>query len=147
MVQRKLRVAETPTGLRLPYARWEPEKTALFQVVQQHLLTFEQEWIDKYDGGPLPSFVTGELHHFLGCGILTRGLPNCSVCIFLDGIYAPDRDGKVSCSTRPMDRSSCHRSVTAPKRFLRFRLSIGLLDPLPAKSGNWEHRYHHSPAS
>jgi hypothetical protein len=29
------------------YARREPEKTALFQAIQQHLLTFEQEWTDK----------------------------------------------------------------------------------------------------
>ena len=26
------------------YARREPEKSALYQVLQQHLLTFEQEW-------------------------------------------------------------------------------------------------------
>jgi hypothetical protein len=29
------------------YARREPEKTSLFQVLQQHLLTFEQEWTDE----------------------------------------------------------------------------------------------------
>ncbi len=77
------------------YARREPEKTALFQVLQQHLLTFEQEWTDKSDGRTLPSFVTrrcatlgptrpatspralrarpSELHDFMGCGILARG--------------------------------------------------------------------------
>ena len=32
------------------YARREPEKTALYQVLQEHLLTFEQEWTDKSDG-------------------------------------------------------------------------------------------------
>ena len=48
------------------YARREPEKTALFQTIQQHLLTFEQEWTDKSDGRTLPSFVTDELHDFLG---------------------------------------------------------------------------------
>jgi hypothetical protein len=37
-------------------------------------LTFEQEWTDKSDGRTLPGFVTGELHDFLGCGILARGL-------------------------------------------------------------------------
>jgi hypothetical protein len=51
------------------YARREPEKTALFQVLQHHLLTFEQEWTDKSDGRTLPSFVTEELHDFLGCGV------------------------------------------------------------------------------
>jgi hypothetical protein len=56
------------------YARREPEKTALYQVLQNHLLTFEQEWTEKSEGRTLPSFVTGELHDFLGCGILARGL-------------------------------------------------------------------------
>ena len=64
------------------YARREPEKTALFQVLQQHLLTFEQEWTNKSDGRTLPSFVTDELHDFLGCGILARGLAQlfCPTC-------------------------------------------------------------------
>jgi hypothetical protein len=64
------------------YARREPEKTALFQVIQQHLLTFEQRWTDQADGRTLPSFVTNELHDFLGCGILARGLAQlfCSTC-------------------------------------------------------------------
>jgi hypothetical protein len=55
-------------------ARREPEKTALYQVLQNHLLTFEQEWTDQSEGRTLPSFVTGELRDFLGCGILARGL-------------------------------------------------------------------------
>jgi len=59
-------------GLRL--LRREPEKTALFKWSSKHLLTFEQQWTDKSDGHTLPSFVTDELHDFLGCGILARGL-------------------------------------------------------------------------
>jgi len=43
------------------YARREPEKTALYKVLQQHLLTFEQEWTDKSDGRTLPSFVTDDI--------------------------------------------------------------------------------------
>ena len=86
------------------YARREPERTALFQVLQQHLLTFEQEWTDKSDGRTLPSFVTrryatlgptrpatspralrarpSELHGFMGCGILGRGFAHlfCKTC-------------------------------------------------------------------
>ena len=64
------------------YARREPEKTALFQVLQQHLLTFEQEWTDKSDGRTLPSFVTDELHKFLDCGILAPGFAHllCKTC-------------------------------------------------------------------
>jgi hypothetical protein len=72
--------AKSATGY--TYARREPEKTALFQVLQQHLLTFEQEWTDKSDGRTLPGFVTDELHDFLGCGILARGLAQlfCPTC-------------------------------------------------------------------
>jgi len=64
------------------YARREPEKTALFRVLQQHLLTFEQEWSDKSDGRTLPSFVTEELHDFMGCGVLARGFAQflCKTC-------------------------------------------------------------------
>jgi hypothetical protein len=55
------------------YTRRGPEKSALYKVLQQILLTFEQEWTDKSDGRTLPSFVTDELHDFLDCGILGRG--------------------------------------------------------------------------
>ena len=67
---------------RYTYARREPEKSALYQVLQNHLLTFEQEWTDKSDGRTLPGFVTAELHNFLGCGILARGLAQlfCPTC-------------------------------------------------------------------
>ena len=54
------------------YSRRQPEKTALFQVMQEHLLTFEQEWTET-GGHTLPTFVTEELHKFLDCGILARG--------------------------------------------------------------------------
>ena len=64
------------------YSRREPEKTALYKVLQQHLLTFEQEWTDKSDGRTLPSFVTDELHAFMSCGILGRGFAHlfCAGC-------------------------------------------------------------------
>jgi hypothetical protein len=43
------------------YSRRQLEKTALYRVSQQHLLTFEQEWTDKFDGRRLSTFVTEEL--------------------------------------------------------------------------------------
>ena len=46
---------------------------ALIAGIFRDPLTFEQEWTDKSDGRTLPSFVTDELHDFLGCGILARG--------------------------------------------------------------------------
>jgi hypothetical protein len=71
--------AQAATGY--TYARREPEKTALYQVLQRHLLTFEQQWTDEA-GRTLPRFVTEELHRFLDCGILARGFAHlfCKTC-------------------------------------------------------------------
>jgi hypothetical protein len=74
------------SGMVATSAHREPEKTALFQVIQQHLLTFGQEWSDKSDGRTLPSFVTGELHDFPGCGILARGLAQTAPLVGADAI-------------------------------------------------------------
>ena len=64
------------------YTRQQPEKTALYRVMQEHLLTFEQEWTDEASGRTLPKFVTDELHGFMGCGILGRGFAHlfCRTC-------------------------------------------------------------------
>jgi hypothetical protein len=72
--------AQAATGY--TYARREPEKTALYQVLQRHLLTFEQQWTDEASGRTLPRFVTEELHKFLDCGILARGFAHlyCDAC-------------------------------------------------------------------
>jgi hypothetical protein len=42
------------------YSRRQPEKTALCKVMQEHLLTFEQQWTDATSGRTLPKFVTEE---------------------------------------------------------------------------------------
>jgi hypothetical protein len=64
------------------YARREPDKAALYQVFQQHLLAFEQERTDKSDSRTLPGFVTIDLHDFLYCGIIARGFAQllCKTC-------------------------------------------------------------------
>ncbi|GEM_PF-5759592 len=64
------------------YERHCPETTALYQVLQQHLLTFEQQWTDAASGRTLPKFVLDELHGFVACGILGRGLAHvyCEAC-------------------------------------------------------------------
>jgi hypothetical protein len=51
-------------------------------VLQQHLLTFEQQWTDEASGRTLPKFVTEELHKYLDCGILARGFAHlyCDDC-------------------------------------------------------------------
>ena len=64
------------------YSRREPEKTALYKVMQEHLLTFEQQWSDQASGRTLPKFVTEELHKYMDCGILGRGFAHlfCKTC-------------------------------------------------------------------
>jgi len=64
------------------YTRRQPEKTALYRVLQEHLLTFEQEWTDGQSGHTLPKFVLAELHGFLSCGILGKGFAHlfCESC-------------------------------------------------------------------
>ncbi len=64
------------------YTRRQPEKTALCRVIQEHLLTFEQQWTDTQSGRTLPRFVLDELHGFMGCGILGRGFAHlyCEAC-------------------------------------------------------------------
>ena len=64
------------------YTRRQPERTALYRVVQEHLLTFEQQWTDQASGRTLPKFVTEELHKYLDCGILARGFAHlyCDEC-------------------------------------------------------------------
>jgi hypothetical protein len=50
--------------------------------MQEHLLTFEQQWTDEASGRTLPMFVTDELHKYLDCGILGRGFAHlyCDSC-------------------------------------------------------------------
>ena len=64
------------------YARRQPEKTGLCRVMQEHLLTFEQEWTDPQSGRTLPEFVLDEMHGFMSCGILARGFAHllCESC-------------------------------------------------------------------
>jgi hypothetical protein len=64
------------------YFRRQPEKTTLYRVMQEHLLSFEQEWTDEGSGRTLPKFVTDELHGFMSCGILGRGFAHlfCDSC-------------------------------------------------------------------
>ena len=64
------------------YVRRQPERTALYRVMQEHLRTFEQAWTDEASGRTLPKFVLAELHGFMACGILSRGFAHlfCDSC-------------------------------------------------------------------
>ena len=53
------------------YKRREPEKTLLYQVVQEHLNTFLERLAESGEG--LPGYVESALEAFLDCGILQNG--------------------------------------------------------------------------
>jgi Putative transposase len=96
------------------YARREPEETALYKVLQQHLLTFEQEWTDKKLLGQVVRIFADTVAAWCRRRHADRGLapgetgavtviqransdlrlnPHLHT-IFLDGVYSPDSDGK-----------------------------------------------------
>ncbi len=64
------------------YVRHEPEKTLLYQIVQENLETFLQATEER--GGGLPRYVRQTFRRFLGCGILQNGFVRvrCSDCGF-----------------------------------------------------------------
>ena len=54
------------------YRRRRPEKTTLYQVVQEHVETFFVQ-VERETGAGLPQFVKDEFEAFLQCGILAHG--------------------------------------------------------------------------
>ena len=65
------------------WRRRQPEQTALYAVVQEHLETFLQQARDADPAGSgLPRFIEGELRRYLDCGLLSRGFARlrCASC-------------------------------------------------------------------
>jgi len=65
------------------YRRRHPERTVLYQVVQENLETWlAQRWEDDGEGRHVPVWVEREFHAFLDCGILARGFcrARCGNC-------------------------------------------------------------------
>jgi hypothetical protein len=75
-----------PCAVRNPsgwtYSRRAPEKTALYEVLQEHLPRFDRMWTDTESGSCLPRHVSEELKQFLTCGILAFGFAqlHCEAC-------------------------------------------------------------------
>ena len=63
------------------YQRRRPEKTLLYKLIQENLLTFYEHMEREYEGG-LPEFVKKEFDEFLKCGILGHGFlrARCESC-------------------------------------------------------------------
>ena len=94
------------------YKRHEPEKTLLYQVLQEHLETWLAERQGDTSRSPLPSFVVKELRAFLRCGILAHGfiLLSCDDCqSLLPVAYSCKKRGFCpSCGAKRMAETTAH---------------------------------------
>jgi hypothetical protein len=90
-----------------------PEKTVVYQLVQEHLET----WLAcmreaEPDGDPIPRFVERDLRKHLECGILARGFgrARCGGCghDFLIAYSCKGRGVCPSCNTRRMAETAAH---------------------------------------
>jgi len=97
----------------VPYCRRHPERTTLYQVVQQHLETYlalagEDDW----DGQRVPAYVEREFRRYLACGILACGFARarCPVCghDFLVAFSCKGRGLCPSCNARRMAQTAAH---------------------------------------
>lgn len=63
------------------YQRHQPERSALYKIVQENLETFLQQ-VQEECGRPLPDFVEKEFREYLRCGILAHGFlrSKCESC-------------------------------------------------------------------
>ncbi len=98
-------------GARATYARREPEKTVLHQVVSAHLESFLRFARDNYRR-PLPRYVELELRRFVRCGVLRWGLSRlrCRRC-GKDMLVAHSCKGRgicPSCGGRRMAATALH---------------------------------------
>jgi hypothetical protein len=66
--------------------------------MQEHLLTFEQQWTDEASGHSLPKFVTDELHGFMSCGILGRGFAHLAATPATNTMLWPFRARRAQCA-------------------------------------------------
>lgn len=88
------------------YQRREPERTVLYDVLQENVETF-LALANSGDAGGLPPFVQRELRAFLSCGVLAKGFARfrCTGC-GLDRLVA------FSCRGRGFCPSCCGKRMT-----------------------------------
>ena len=96
-----------PKKSQLEYKPRRPEKTALFQVIKKHFVT----WC-KQSENPIPKYVSKEFNNFLGCGILAKGFA-CARCVgcnqdFLIAFSCKGRGICPSCNTKVMVETAAH---------------------------------------
>jgi len=95
-----------------PYRRREPEKTALYALVREHLETLLDEARRGNDSGDgYPAFIEREFRHYLHCGLLSRGFARlrCPSCGF-ERLVAFSCKGRIcpSCWARRAADTAAH---------------------------------------
>jgi len=95
------------------YRRRRPERTAVYQVVQEHLET----WLAHYneaepESNPVPHYIERDLRKFLECGILAHGFARayCDHCgrDFLIAYSCKGRGICSSCNSKRMAAVAAH---------------------------------------
>lgn len=101
----------TDAGKCTHYERYRPEKTILYQLVQEHVETFFVQ-VEAETGLCLPDFVKDEFDAFPECGILAHGLLRlrCVDCTHenLVAFYCKRRGFCPSCGGRRMAQTAAH---------------------------------------
>ncbi len=95
-----------------PYRRCEPEKTAMYALVREHLETLLDEARRSSDSGDgYPAFIERKFRLFLHCGLLSRGFARlrCPSCGF-DRLVAFSCKGRIcpSCWARRAADTAAH---------------------------------------
>ena len=93
------------------YERRRPEKTTLYQLVQEHIESFLAQ-VKAESGAALPEFVKAEFDAFLACGILAHGFLRlrCAECAHekLVAFSSKRRGFCPSCGARRMAETAAH---------------------------------------
>jgi len=100
-----------PAKKQYTYARHQPEESALYKLVQNNWLPF-QDQVLRDTGYPLPDFVVKEFEEYLRCGILAYGFlrAQCQSCHFehLVAFSCKRRGFCPSCGGRRMSETAAH---------------------------------------
>ena len=77
-----LATAPARRACRPAYRRREPETTALYRIVEDHLPAFFERLDTGGAGADWPNFVREEFEEFLRCGVLRHGFcrVHCATC-------------------------------------------------------------------
>lgn len=101
---------DSPVRMVHRYRRHEPEKTALYPVIEQHLCTLTDELTRNQ--AALPAFVVDEFRKYLRCGRLEHGFirVKCDGCRHghLVAFSCKRRGFCPSCGARRMIETSAH---------------------------------------